>query len=79
MFSLDTASLFVTAFVCFVPGGSRSPEYSIVFGNHNACTSNISSNKSGIPRCPIVGLLCMGRNVMGSGFGQLWEDSLQPV
>jgi hypothetical protein len=48
-----------------LPGGLGSPECSIVFGNHNAHTKNICWNKSGILRCPTVGLLYIERSDCG--------------
>jgi hypothetical protein len=65
MFCPHTATQFVTEFVGFVPGGSGSAECSMVFGNHNDRAKKECLNNIGIIRCPIVGLLCIGRNVYG--------------
>ena len=59
MLSLHAAAVFVTEFVGFAPGGSGSLGCYIVFGNHNARTKITCLNKSGILRCPTIGLLCI--------------------
>lgn len=66
MLSLRACCLTVRNWICWLcTCGSGSLECSIDFGNHNAHTKITCFNKSGILRCPTVGLLCTEVNEYG--------------